>query len=108
MDFEYLLIPIFVCVVLPVAIVWIISTTKKHEMDRKTDMMMKAYPAGSAFRGAVLLFYMEDRPVKEIAGILSCPGGTVKTPPFVPTAFRPGSKRNSPDRWGSNGRMWGC
>ena len=32
-----------------------------------------------AEKAAVLLFYMEDRPVKEIAAILSCPEGTVKS-----------------------------
>lgn len=30
-------------------------------------------------RAAILLFYMEDRPVKEISSILGIPGGTVKS-----------------------------
>jgi RNA polymerase sigma factor (sigma-70 family) len=30
-------------------------------------------------KSAVLLFYMEDRPIKEISDILSCPEGTVKS-----------------------------
>ncbi len=40
------MLPIFVCVVLPVAVVWIISSAKKHEMDRKTDVMLKAIENG--------------------------------------------------------------
>lgn len=46
MNFVDSLLPIFVCVVLPVAVVWIISSAKKHEMDRKTEVMLKAIENG--------------------------------------------------------------
>ena len=36
----------FVCVALPVAIVWIVSRTRQHETDRRAEVMLKAIEAG--------------------------------------------------------------
>lgn len=43
---EDIIIPIALCVVLPVAIVAIVMSTSKHETDRKADLMLKAIEAG--------------------------------------------------------------
>ncbi len=40
------LIPLFVCVVLPIAIVWMVVSSRKHEMDKKTEVMLKAIESG--------------------------------------------------------------
>lgn len=41
------LIPIGICVVLPVLIVWLVLRNRRHEVDRKTEVMLKAIEAGS-------------------------------------------------------------
>ena len=43
---EDLFIVLGVCVVLPVLIIWIIARSRKHEVDRKTEVMLKAIEAG--------------------------------------------------------------
>ena len=44
---ESVLISIFVCVVLPIAIVWFITRTRQHETDKKTEIMLKAIESGA-------------------------------------------------------------
>ena len=44
---EDFLLPVFVCVVLPCVIVWITSKTRKHELDRKTELALKAIESGA-------------------------------------------------------------
>ena len=44
---EDLLVPIFICVVLPVAIVWLVARTKQNETNRKAEIMLKAIEAGT-------------------------------------------------------------
>ncbi len=41
------LVPICVCVVLPVLIVWLVERGKKNETDRKAEIMLKAIESGS-------------------------------------------------------------
>jgi multisubunit Na+/H+ antiporter MnhG subunit len=43
---EDILVPIFICVILPVAIVWIVMFTRQQEVKRKTEVMLKAIEAG--------------------------------------------------------------
>lgn len=43
---EDVLVPIFICVVLPVAIVWLVQRAKRHETDRKAEIMLKAIESG--------------------------------------------------------------
>lgn len=43
---EDILIPICVCVILPVAIVLIVGLTKRNETNRKAEIMLKAIEAG--------------------------------------------------------------
>lgn len=40
------LVPIFVAVVLPITIVWIVSRTRQNEINRKTEIMLKAIEKG--------------------------------------------------------------
>ena len=42
----YLLIAIGVCVILPVIIVWLALRARKHEVDRKAEILLKAMEAG--------------------------------------------------------------
>ena len=44
---EDILIPIGICVVLPVMIVWIINRTRQNETNRKTEIMLKAIESGA-------------------------------------------------------------
>ena len=41
------LVPIFLCVVLPCIIVWLITSTRKHELGRKTELALKAIESGA-------------------------------------------------------------
>ena len=43
---EDILVPIFVCVVLPVTIVWIVSHARQQETNKKAEIMLKAIEAG--------------------------------------------------------------
>ena len=45
--FEDFLLPIMICVVLPLAIVWISTRNKRHELDRKTELALKAIENGA-------------------------------------------------------------
>ena len=40
------IVPIVVCFLLPVSIILILSFARKHEIDRRTDVMLKAIEAG--------------------------------------------------------------
>lgn len=44
---EDILVPIFICVILPVTIVWLISRTRQNETNRKAEIMLKAIESGS-------------------------------------------------------------
>ena len=46
MDFD-ILIPIGICIVLPVTIVWLIMRTSQNETNRKAEIMLKAIEAGA-------------------------------------------------------------
>ena len=39
-------LPIFICVVLPITIVWLIARTRQQETNRKAEIMLKAIEAG--------------------------------------------------------------
>ena len=44
---EDIIIPIFICVVLPVTIVWLVARTKQNETNRKAEIMLKAIESGA-------------------------------------------------------------
>lgn len=39
-------LPVFICVVLPVTIVWLVARTKQQETNKKAEIMLKAIEAG--------------------------------------------------------------
>ena len=43
---EDLLVPISICVVLPISIVWIIANRRKNEINRKSEVLIKAIESG--------------------------------------------------------------
>lgn len=43
---EDILVPIFICVVLPVTIVWLVMRAKQNDTNRKAEIMLKAIEAG--------------------------------------------------------------
>lgn len=47
LDLIGLLVPLGVCVVLPVLIVWLVTRTRQNETDKKTEIMLKAIEAGA-------------------------------------------------------------
>ena len=43
---EDILVPLGICVALPVLIVWLVMRARQNEMNRKTEVMLKAIEAG--------------------------------------------------------------
>ena len=43
---EDILIPIFICCVLPITIVWLVMRAKQNEANKKAEIMLKAIEAG--------------------------------------------------------------
>lgn len=41
------IVPIFICVVLPVMIVWLITRAKQNETNKRTEVMLKAIECGA-------------------------------------------------------------
>ena len=39
-------VPVFICVILPVVVVWLVTSAKQNETNRKADIMLKAIEAG--------------------------------------------------------------
>lgn len=44
---EEILVPIAICVVLPVMIVWLVTRARENETNKKTEIMLKAIEAGA-------------------------------------------------------------
>ena len=42
-----IIVPVAICVVLPVMIVWLINRTRQNETNRKTEIMLKAIESGA-------------------------------------------------------------
>ena len=42
-----ILVPLGICVALPVLIVWLVTRTRQNETDKKTEIMLKAIEAGA-------------------------------------------------------------
>lgn len=60
---ENILIPISICVVLPVMIVWLVSRRRQNETNRKTEIMLKMIESGSVIDPNL---FMEQHPKKTI------------------------------------------
>ena len=70
---EDILIPIFICVVLPVMIVWLITRARQNETNRKTEVMLKAIDAGATidadfFRNPKESITIKERLLKRLTG----------------------------------------
>ena len=63
---EEILIPIGICVVLPVMIVWLINRTRQNETNRKTEIMLKAIEAGATIDADFFKAQQEQKGPKTI------------------------------------------
>lgn len=59
------IVAIFVCVVLPVSIVFIAMLAKRHEVNKKTEVLLKAIESGVAIDPAVFRTQKKQQTVKE-------------------------------------------
>ena len=64
-EFFGALIPICVCVVLPVLIVWIIGKVKQNETNRKAEIMLKALDNGSKIDADFFRSQSSSKTIKE-------------------------------------------
>lgn len=77
---EDIILPIFMCVVMPVAIVWLVMRAKQNETNKMAEIMLKAIEAGipldpDFFKTQT---WTLQKSLKETASILGIPSGTVK------------------------------
>ena len=42
-----IIVPIGICVVLPVMLVWLVTRVRRNEIDKKTEVMLKAIESGA-------------------------------------------------------------
>ena len=62
---EATLVPIFICVILPIAIVWLVVRARKHEMDKKTEIMLKAIENGAQIDPQLFKTKQSTRSIKQ-------------------------------------------
>lgn len=60
-----ILIPIGVCVVLPVMIVWLVNRTRQNDTNRKTEIILKAIEAGAPIDANFFKAQNDTKTVKE-------------------------------------------
>ncbi len=58
-------VPIFVCVVLPVLIVWLALRARQHSIDKKAEIMLKAIESGATIDPNLLKPQTEQKSLKE-------------------------------------------
>lgn len=78
------LVPICVCVILPVTIVWIVMKAKKNEVNRKSEILLKAIESGVAID--TNLFKTEQRHISTKERLLKRLTGACVTT-FIGIAF---------------------
>lgn len=64
-NLEEWLVPICICVILPVLIVWIVMKARKHEIDRRSEVMLKALEAGVPIDAELLKPKKNPKTIKE-------------------------------------------
>ena len=64
-EFINALIPICICVVLPVLIVWLIGKVKQNETNRKADIMLKALENGAKIHTDFFRSQSDSKTIKE-------------------------------------------
>ena len=62
---DKILVPIFICVVLPVTIVWLITRARQNETNRKTEVMLKAIEAGATIDANLFKNSKDSLTIKE-------------------------------------------
>lgn len=62
---EEILIPIGICVVLPVMIVWLVNRTRQNDTNRKTEIILKAIEAGAPIDANFFKAQNDTKTVKE-------------------------------------------
>ena len=62
---EDILIPIFICVVLPVAIVWLALRNQRNETNKKAEVMLKAIESGATLDDDFFRTRQQTKTVKE-------------------------------------------
>ena len=62
---EDILIPISVCVVLPVMVVWLVNRTRQNEINRKADIRLKAIESGATIDANFFKAQQENKSIKE-------------------------------------------
>lgn len=62
---DKILVPIGICVVLPVLIVWIINRTRQNEINRKTEIVLKAIEAGATIDTNLFKTQQDSKTIKE-------------------------------------------
>ena len=62
---EATLVPIFICVILPIVIVWLVVRARKHEMDKKTEIMLKAIENGAQIDPQLFKTKQSTRSIKQ-------------------------------------------
>ena len=62
---EDILVPISVCVVLPVMVVWLVNRTRQNEINRKADIMLKAIESGATIDANFFKAQQENKSIKE-------------------------------------------
>lgn len=62
---DKILVPIFICVVLPVTIVWLITRARQNETNRKTEVMLKAIEAGATVDANLFKTSKDSLTIKE-------------------------------------------
>lgn len=62
---DKILVPIGICVVLPVLIVWIVNRTRQNEINRKTEIVLKAIEAGATIDTNLFKTQQDSKTIKE-------------------------------------------
>lgn len=62
---EDILVPIAICVALPVLIVWLIGRVRQNEVNRKTEVMLKAIESGAEINPDLLQRAKKPKSLKE-------------------------------------------
>jgi mannose/fructose/N-acetylgalactosamine-specific phosphotransferase system component IIC len=62
---EDVLVPIFICTILPIAIVWLVGRVRKHETDKKTEIMLKAIENGAQIDTQLFKSKQSTRSIKQ-------------------------------------------
>ena len=65
MNGEEILVPIFICVVLPVLIVWLVTRVRKNETDKRAEIIIKAIESGQQVNPNLLSPQNSPKSLKE-------------------------------------------